>query len=384
MSPQRRAGARKNTMDMTACGRVVWTGISGVYLVITCCFRGDKKEKGDKGDFDMVSVVEVEETVGMESEEDTTTIHPTPWSPSPPISSSPRPWTRSFAPRPTSWLAGPKTSSMARPAFESSNSLVHSSIPHTPAMPATTATTTASQGDSDGVTEPANPEEPRTIRPRPGFLNLRRAAEDFANIAIPHRRLLHENSESEEEASRMWILEHPNRYHHTPAVVITVPHDEPPEELRSLQAHMSRREQLRDENGEFRTGLPVQRRLRSRYRWSEDGRVIAVLPDFYKDESRGAIKRTLKPETPKVKPTGAGDNEDAFSFLWLGDALLDEEGEVESMPSDQESLDMHADLAVAPADILGRPAQLDVEIFGICGEDGQEGEMESIATRMGL
>ncbi|WPB00814.1 uncharacterized protein RHO25_005434 [Cercospora beticola] len=372
-------------MDMTACGRVVWTGISGVYLVITCCFRGDKKEQGDKGGLDMVSVVEMEEAVGMElEEEDTTSSHPTPSSPTPPTSSSPRPWTRASAPRPTSWFAGPKRCNMARPALESGSPTLDASMPPSLTMPATTTTTTALEADSNGVTEPTNAEEPRTIRPRPGFLNLRRAAEDFANIAIPHRRLLHENSGSEEEASRMWILEHPNRYHHTPAVVITVPHDEPPEELRSLQAHMSRREHLRDENGELRTGLPVQRRLRSRYRLSEDGRVIAVLPDFYKDESRGAIKRTPKPETPKVKPTGADDNEDAFSFLWLGDALLDEQGEVESMPSDQESLDMHADLAVAPADILGRPAQLDVEIFGICGEDGQEGEMESIATRMGL
>ncbi|PPJ50056.1 hypothetical protein CBER1_05036 [Cercospora berteroae] len=370
MSPTSRARARKNTMDMTACGRVVWTGISGVYLVIKCCFRGDKKEPRDNGQLDRVPMVEVNESVGMElKDEDTTSPTPTSSPPSPPVSSSPRPWTRSSAPRPTSWFAGPKKSGMARPHLES----------------ATMTTTTALKSDSNGGTEPADPaSQQHTIRPRPGFLNLRRAAEEFANIAIPHRRLLHENSGTAEEASRMWLLEQPNRYHHTPAVVITVPHDEPPEELRSLQAHMSRREHLRDENGEFRTGLPVQRRLRSRYRLSEDGRVIAVLPDFYKDESRGAIKRTPKPETPKVKPTSGDDNEDAFSFLWLGDALLDEEGEVENMPSDQRSLDMHADLTIAPADILGRPAQLDVEIFGISGEYGQEGEMETIATRMGL
>ncbi|KAM3423704.1 hypothetical protein BST61_g1116 [Cercospora zeina] len=359
MSPKVRARAGK-TLDMTACGRFVWLGMSCVFLTVTCCFRGGKKEQGD----DIVH-----EVVSKSEEDEETAIPPCPPpspTPSPPMSPLPPPRPSfvlgpSCAPRPASWFAELKKANGAQLPAESNIA----------------TTTTTDQPGAEGVVEPAP-----VIRHRPSFQNLRQAARQISNMALPSRRLFHELSETTEQASRMVVLEHADRYYRTPAIVLTEPDADLPPGTRELQYHMRHLDRVRDEHGDYRTGLPIQRNLEGRAWWSDDGtRVLKCRPDYYSDESRKLIRKTPRPETPRAKPETM--DEDDLGFLWLGEALLDDETACDRVAR-EESRDVVLCLGVAPADILGRPGQLEEETCDMSREDCQSEEFQWISRRMSI
>ncbi|KAF2207835.1 hypothetical protein CERZMDRAFT_88290 [Cercospora zeae-maydis SCOH1-5] len=334
--------------------------MSGVFLTVTCCFHRGKKAREDNAAYEAVSMMDEDGESAIPpcppSSPTSSPPGPTPLPPRP--SFAPRP---SCAPRPTSWFAGSKKADNLQPQLDSDIA---------------TATTTIDP-DAEAVVEP----QP-VIRHRPSFPNLRQAAQQIGNITLPSRRLFRELSDTTEQASRMVLLGHADRYHRTPAIVLTEPDADLPPGTRELQHHMKHQDCLRDEHGALRTGLPVQRKLKGRTWWSDDGtRVMRYRSDYYSDESRKAIRKTPRPDTPRARPESM--DEDDLSFLWLGGALVDDEA-VWDRIAKEESRDVVFRLGVAPADILKMPAQLEEETVGSPRDDDEPEEFEWISRRMSL
>ncbi|USW53293.1 hypothetical protein Slin15195_G066120 [Septoria linicola] len=91
------------------------------------------------------------------------------------------------------------------------------------------------------------------------------------------------------------------RASHTPSITLTPPDSTMAADTEELRRHMKRRLTVRDENGELRAGLPVQRKLSAHFRRDlNTPGLYHIRPDRFADESASIIRDMPEPGTPRI------------------------------------------------------------------------------------
>lgn len=87
----------------------------------------------------------------------------------------------------------------------------------------------------------------------------------------------------------------------TPSITLTPPDSPTAAATEELRRHMKRRLTVRDENGELRAGLPVQRKLSAHFRRDlHTPGMYHIRPDRFADEAASIIRDMPEPKTPKI------------------------------------------------------------------------------------